>query len=202
MAQKLADPSRPADKLCPADRLCPEDKRYPFVFVTVGSTDFDPLVQAVDALAPSIRATGVMQIGHGQYIPTNWPHFRFAPSLDSYYEQAGLVVAHGGLATTMEVLRRSLPLVSVSNPDRYDNHQDDLLSAMAQEGYLIWCQDLDQLGKAVEDALKAAQSSSLKPYEPGECRIHTVIHDYLRDEILGPQRNNRRSVGQRPARRT
>jgi UDP-N-acetylglucosamine transferase subunit ALG13 len=135
-----------------------------------------------------MHAQGIMQIGHGQYIPANLPHFRFAPSLDPYYEQAGLVVAHGGLATTMEVLRHRLPLVSVSNPDRFDNHQDDLLSAMAQEGYLIWCQDLNQLGRAMDTALKAAQNRSLKPYEPSECRIHTVIHDYLRTEVLRAQK--------------
>ena len=149
------------------------------IFVTVGSTDFDALIQAADRLAPTLDAEGVMQIGHGTYNPVHWPHFRFAPSLDSYYDAANLVIAHGGLGTTIEVLTRGLPLVSVSNPDRYDNHQDDLLAAMAQEGYLIWCHDLDQLGYAVSSALKAAQNGSLKRYVPSECRIHTVINDFL-----------------------
>jgi UDP-N-acetylglucosamine transferase subunit ALG13 len=116
-----------------------------------------------------------MQIGHGQYVPANWPHFRFAPSLHPYYDQSTLVVAHGGLATTMEVLMRGLPLVSVSNPDRYDNHQDDLLSAMAQAGYLIWCQNLNQLGQAIQKA----QSTRLQPYQPAECKIHLVINEFL-----------------------
>lgn len=151
----------------------------PHIFVTVGSTDFDALIQAADKVAPSLDVEGIMQIGHGRYIPAHWPHFRFAPSLDPYYEQATLVIAHGGLATTMEVLGRGLPLVSASNPDRFDNHQDDLLSAMAEEGYLVWCRHLDQLGQAVESALQAAQNGSLKRYEPSECRIHTVIHDFL-----------------------
>ncbi len=158
----------------------------PQVFVTVGSTDFDALIQAADKLAPRLKTEGVMQIGHGEYIPTHWPHFRFAPSLAPYYDEASLVIAHGGLGTTIEVLTRGLPLVSVSNPDRFDNHQDDLLSAMAKEGYLIWCQDLNQLGQAVDAALKAAQNSSLKRYEPSECRIHTVINDFLRTETSAP----------------
>lgn len=149
------------------------------VFVTVGSTDFDALVQAADNLAPTLKAEGVMQIGHGAYSPVHWPHFRFAPSLDPYYDDATLVIAHGGLGTTIEVLTRGLPLVSVSNLDRFDNHQDDLLAAMAQEGYLIWCHDLDQLGQAVDTAFKAAQAGSLKRYVPSECRIHIVINDYL-----------------------
>jgi UDP-N-acetylglucosamine transferase subunit ALG13 len=149
----------------------------PNVFVTVGSTDFDALVQTVDALVPSLQADGVMQIGHGRYLPANWPHFRFAPTLDPYYEKATLVIAHGGLGTTIEVLTRGLPLVSVSNPDRYDNHQEDLLEAMAQEGYLVWCRQLEEL----EQAIETAQTTPLQRYEPSECEIHLVISDFLSD---------------------
>jgi hypothetical protein len=75
----------------------------------------------------------------------------------------------------MEVLMRGLPLVSVSNPDRYDHHQDDLLSNMAQEGYLVWCRELDDLCQAIH----TAQTTSLRPYEQCECEIHTHIHRFL-----------------------
>jgi UDP-N-acetylglucosamine transferase subunit ALG13 len=154
--------------------------KKPFTFVTVGSTDFDLLIRAADKLdlAPQTlgkASAGIMQIGHGQYIPVGWPYFRFAPSLDAYYEQATLVIAHGGLATTMEVLTRGVPLISVSNPDRYDHHQDDLLSTMDREGYLVWCRHLDQLAEAIE----TAQSTPLKPYLPSKCEIHLVINEFL-----------------------
>jgi UDP-N-acetylglucosamine transferase subunit ALG13 len=147
----------------------------PFFFVTVGSTDFDALIQAVDLLAPDLQVQGIMQIGHGQYIPTHLPYVRFAPSLDPYYEQASLVIAHGGLGITIEVLERGLPLVSVSNPDRYDHHQDDLLSAMSREGYLTWCRQLDQLGQAV----RTASTQPLRRYEPPRCEIHLRILEFL-----------------------
>jgi UDP-N-acetylglucosamine transferase subunit ALG13 len=146
-----------------------------YVFVTVGSTDFDALIQAVDRLAPSLWIHGEMQIGHGQYLPVNMPYFRFAPSLDAYYERATLVVAHGGLGTTMEVLRRGLPLVSVSNPDRYDNHQEDLLASLSEMGYLVWCRHLDELGQAIE----IAQTRPLERYQSPECEIHLVINQFL-----------------------
>lgn len=145
------------------------------IFVTVGSTDFDPLVKAVDFLAPTLEAEGIMQIGHGMFEPVNWPFFRFAASLAPYYEQASLVIAHGGLATTMEVLRRGIPLVSVSNLDRYDNHQDDLLATMANEGYLVWCQRLEDLAEAI----KMAQTTPLSRYKQPDCKIHDIINDFL-----------------------
>lgn len=149
--------------------------QMPRIFVTVGSTDFDLLVRAVDSLAPSLPGTGVMQIGHGVYEPRNWPHFRFAPTLAPYYDRATLVIAHGGLATTMEVLNRGLPLVGVSNHDRADNHQDDLLTAMEQEGYLVWCRDLNKLDQAIHTALTVPP----KPYHLDECQIHLRIHEFL-----------------------
>lgn len=149
--------------------------KQPYLFVTVGSTDFDPLVKAVDALIPSLNIHGMMQIGHGRYQPSHLPYFRFAPSLDAYYEQASVVIAHGGLATTIEVLRRGLPLISVSNPDRYDNHQEDLLAIMRDEGYLIWCRQLDVLKQAID----VAQTTPLRRYQPPECKIHLVINEFL-----------------------
>lgn len=145
------------------------------IFVTVGSTDFDALIQAVDTLVPSLHAEGVMQIGHGQYIPVNWPYFRFAPSLAPYYEKASMVIAHGGLGITMEVLKRGLPLVSVSNPDRPDHHQEDLLSVMAQKGYLIWCHRLEELHQAIA----TAQTTPLRRYQSPPCEIHLVINEFL-----------------------
>jgi UDP-N-acetylglucosamine transferase subunit ALG13 len=133
------------------------------------------LIQAADNLMPPLQAQGVMQIGHGRYVPVNTPYFRFAPSLAPYYEQASLVIAHGGLATTMEVLRQGVPLISVSNPDRYDDHQRDLLSTMAEEGYLVWCRRLDELKRAIE----TAQTVPLRRYRPPECKIHLVINEFL-----------------------
>lgn len=154
-----------------------------YLFVTVGSTDFDPLVQAVDDLLPTLGlVTGMMQIGHGGYEPRHLPFFRFAPSLQPYYALASLVVAHGGLASTMEVLKLGLPLVSVSNPDRYDRHQDELLAALAAEEYLFWCRDFSQLAQVLVDA----QTHLTRRYVPPVCRIHTVIADYLQAGLVAP----------------
>jgi UDP-N-acetylglucosamine transferase subunit ALG13 len=148
----------------------------PFLFVTVGTTDFDPLVHKVDELVPKLGTqAGVMQIGNGHYRPVNMPYFRFAPSLAPYYTQATLVIAHGGIGITMEALSHGLPLVSVSNADRYDQHQAELLRTMAEEGYLCWCQELDGLEAAIEDA----QSKMMRRYTRPECNIHRVIDHYL-----------------------
>ncbi len=150
------------------------DKK-PSLFITVGTTDFDKLVKAVDFFLPSLNMKGIIQIGHGRYVPVNLPFFRFAPSLATYYKKASLIISHGGLATTMEILRLGLPLVSVSNHDRYDNHQDDLLAEMENEGYLIWCRSLAKLKEAIE----VAMIKKFKKYIRPECNIHKIIGKFL-----------------------
>ena len=145
------------------------------IFVTVGTTDFDSLVQRMDELAPALGEEVVAQIGRGSYEPGNMRFFRFAPSLDPYYAEARLVVAHGGLGTAIEVLQRGLKLVGVSNPDRYDRHHEDLLRALSEGGHMIWCRSLQDLAAAIQ----RVESMTLVPYQSPECHIAEVIRQYL-----------------------
>jgi len=145
------------------------------IFVTVGTTDFDALVRAMDNIAPKVGEEVVTQIGLGQYVPVNCEYFRFAPSLEPYYDRARVVVAHGGVGTTLEVLERGQKLISVANPDRYDHHQDDLLHALAKRGHIIWCHSLDKL----EITLDRADEYQFVPYERPECHIAQAIEEYL-----------------------
>ena len=147
----------------------------PFIFVTVGSGDFDALVRAMDALAPKLDLPVVMQIGVGRYEPQHATWFRHAPSLAPYYERAALVVSHGGVGTTLEVTRRGLPLVGVDNPDRYDQHQQDLLSYLDEKGHLIWCRDLSQL----DEAIRRARASTFVPFSPPPLALHLIVDAFL-----------------------
>jgi UDP-N-acetylglucosamine transferase subunit ALG13 len=144
------------------------------IFVAVGTTDFDALIQAMDNLSLRLSEKVIMQIGRSKYIPEHCEYFRFAPSLDPYYERASLVVSHGGLGTITEVLERRLPLVAVEDANQPDRHQREILSMWEQEGLLIWCKDLQKLPQAIEQA-----KTQLRPYVTPECRIHILIAEFL-----------------------
>lgn len=144
------------------------------IFVAIGTTDFDALVQAMDDMSASLSEQVIIQIGRSKYIPENCEYFRFVPSLAPYYERASLVVSHGGLGIVTEVLERGRPLVAVEDPSQPDRHQRDILSVWAREGHLIWCKDLQELPQAMEQA-----RTRLRPYTAPECRIHTIIAEYL-----------------------
>lgn len=145
------------------------------IFVTVGSTDFDPLVARMDELTPSLGTEVMMQIGLGKYTPANARYFRFASSLDDYYDQAELIVGHGGLGTIVEALERGKKVICVVNPTTYDRHQEHLLRMFEQQNYLLWCKDLQRLGEAIHQA----KSTQFNRYQPPECHIHEIITEYL-----------------------
>jgi UDP-N-acetylglucosamine transferase subunit ALG13 len=79
----------------------------------------------------------------------------------------------------MEVLSRGKPLISVSNPDRYDQHQQDLLKTLSDQNYLIWCRDLEGLAEAIQQA----KHMSFKRYVKPTCTIHTQIQTFLSQTI-------------------
>ena len=149
------------------------------IFVTVGTTEFDALVEAADRLAATLEEEVVIQIGRGHVEPQHARWFRFQPSLDDFYDAAGVVVTHGGLGTVTEVLRRELPLVGISNPDRYDRHQDQILQAFEDAGHLVWCRDLADLPAALAEARRVP----LTPYAPPPSHIHQVIIEFLSQAV-------------------
>ncbi|KII88584.1 glycosyltransferase family 1 protein [Plicaturopsis crispa FD-325 SS-3] len=126
-------------------------------FVTVGSTKFDALVNAVlsTPVISSLRAKGyvhlVVQCGNSNFDAADLAVsedlssskdgvdiqlWRFKPTLKEEYERADLVISHAGSGTILDVLRLGKPLIVVPNPTLLDNHQEDLASSLSTLGHL------------------------------------------------------------------
>ncbi|KAL1944500.1 hypothetical protein VTO73DRAFT_2930 [Trametes versicolor] len=129
------------------------------VFLTVGSTRFDALVQAAldQPVLDALRAQGYrsldVQCGNSdfdtaqlqQLADDHWRRtdhtldinvWRFKPSLKQDYERADLIISHAGSGTIIDVLRLGKPLIVVPNPTLLDNHQEELSDALAGLGHL------------------------------------------------------------------
>jgi len=121
------------------------------IFVTVGTCSFDSLVEAVDRL----RADGdisddvVCQIGSGSYLPEHCDYFRTAPTLDTWYDRARMVICHGGTGTVHELLSMGKPFVAVANEQLSGNHQAEFLTACEKMFGILWCRRLDRLSAAI-----------------------------------------------------
>jgi UDP-N-acetylglucosamine transferase subunit ALG13 len=162
------------------------------ILVATGTTGFDNLARAMDRLAPRLGEAVVIQIGAGQYVPQHTQHFRFAPSLAPYYAEAALVVAHGGLGICLEALQAGKRLIAVSNPDRHDQHQLDLLSTLAADNYLVWCRDVNSL----DQAIVLGRQIVLRPYRTPDCTLHLRIREYLAG--LDAARSEPQGLGKSP----
>ncbi len=143
------------------------------------TTDFGALVQAIDELAPRYDEEIICQIGNGRYVPRNCEWFRFAPSLGEYMERARLVVSHGGQGSIMDVVCLGKPLIGVSNQDRHDHHQDDILDKFAELQHLIWCRSLQDL----EATIALASRTQFATYTEPVCTIAIIINRFLRQAV-------------------
>ncbi|KAG6868273.1 hypothetical protein C0993_005558 [Termitomyces sp. T159_Od127] len=127
-------------------------------FVTVGSTQFDALIQAIlsSSVLSTLRRKGydqlVVQCGNSDFELAssisgggqssveregiNIELWKFKPTLQREYEKADLVISHAGSGTILDVLRLGKPLLTVVNITLLDNHQQELASALAELGHL------------------------------------------------------------------
>ena len=154
------------------------------VFVTVGTTKFDLLIETVSqpevlsVLEHSKYTRLLMQIGKGEYVPRvdkksgiAVEYYTLKDSIASDIQQANLVISHAGAGSIFETLTAKRPLLVVVNELLMDNHQLELAQQLAKEGYLFYttCSRL-------KDTLVDIDFSNLKPYVKGNPK---VIGDYL-----------------------
>lgn len=121
------------------------------VFVTVGTTAFDKLVEVL--LLPSslcalrsLRFTQLrIQFGRGcqPTVPADSPikievyPFKSASDLAEDMEAAALVISHAGAGSIMEALDRKKDLIVVINEALMSNHQAELAHQMHSDGHVV-----------------------------------------------------------------
>ncbi|KAF8136631.1 glycosyltransferase family 1 protein [Boletus edulis] len=140
------------------------------VFVTVGSTKFDALVQATisEPVLTALHTKGFVQVvlqrGNSILDPdcgastqdslttrkagVDIEAWKFKPSIQDEIERADLVISHAGSGTILDVLRSGKPLIVVPNPTLMDNHQEELALQLDRLGHLR-ATSVDDLPKTI-----------------------------------------------------
>jgi len=155
----------------------PQDSniRSGYVFVTVGSTSFDGLIQFVDKeefgkLFKRLGYSGLhIQYGRGGYLPSSKLRdssfeiqtFAFKESLKEEMDNASLIISHAGAGSIIESLSSGKPLIVVPNESLMNNHQVQLAFKFAQLGFLQ-CAKLDSNGEGgLFSAVEKCQANPL-----------------------------------------
>ena len=130
-----------------------------YVFVTVGSTSFEYLIQNIDNkyVLSKLKSLGytkiIYQIGSGKYVPSvthilTVECFKYKPTISNIIRESSLVICHAGVGTVMETLKAKRPIIVVPNPTLMDNHQYELADTLAIQRYVVKCMPeniIDQL---------------------------------------------------------
>lgn len=155
------------------------------VFVTVGTTKFEKLIQKVlnkDILNQlhSLGYTSIqLQTGNGKYKEVTHKYIdikynKYFENFEEEIEKADLVISHAGAGTCLQVLKKQTPLIVVINDDLMDNHQSELAGQLQKSGYLYYC-NCDNLEETLKNDLKR-----LKLYpEPAKNLFGTYVNNCM-----------------------
>ncbi|XP_032230451.2 UDP-N-acetylglucosamine transferase subunit ALG13 homolog isoform X1 [Nematostella vectensis] len=121
------------------------------VFVTVGTTSFNKLVETVTSptICKILQGHGykklVLQIGKGEFEPECCNQnglivefYRYKDSIAQDIAKASLVISHAGSGSILESLQAKRPLVVVINEELMGNHQLELAHELAEYHHLIY----------------------------------------------------------------
>ncbi|KAM9849854.1 UDP-N-acetylglucosamine transferase subunit ALG13 [Aulostomus maculatus] len=155
------------------------------VFVTVGTTSFDELIEnitsseAVQALKSRGYKRLVLQVGRGDLLPDSesCPQlklevFRFKDSIAAEMEQADLVISHAGAGSCLEALGAGKPLLVVVNDKLMDNHQLELAKQLHMDSHLVYC-----TCSTLTETLRTMDLSALQPFLPGQPKVFAQFLD-------------------------
>ena len=132
----------------------------PYVFVTVGTTKFESLIQQIDSepfgrwLHDQNPEMGVVvQRGAGVFEPKSpWIRecYSFKPSLASDMEGASLVITHAGSGSVLECLKLHKRTCAVANTDLMDNHQIELAKELSNRRLVKFANGAENLMPTLE----------------------------------------------------
>lgn len=158
-------------------------KKIESIFITVGTTDFDDLLRAIDnsQFIDVISSVGcrnlTVQMGRGSYTPLyleeecsrrgiSYYLFRFQPTLDDHMKAADLIISHCGAGSILEALSLEKLLIAVVNTSLQGNHQEELSDALAAQHYCL-SSDPSRIVASLESLLHSP-SDSLKVFPPAD----------------------------------
>uniref|UniRef100_A0A1L8E2B1 UDP-N-acetylglucosamine transferase subunit ALG13 n=1 Tax=Nyssomyia neivai TaxID=330878 RepID=A0A1L8E2B1_9DIPT len=150
-------------------------REFPNIFVTVGTTQFSGLINALnsDEMTSALEHVRckklTIQCGN-QDMPLNEQTtsihrviYNYRPSIEEDIRMADLVISHAGAGTCIDVLRQRKPLIVVVNDTLMHNHQIELAEQLGTEGALVHC-----IPATLPETLKTFDTANLKPHLQGD----------------------------------
>lgn len=120
------------------------------VFVTVGTTRFDSLIEFIDNNFANDKYNIIMQISDGRYKPKRFESFQYSDNIDEIYNNSEIIITHAGAGSIYKLLELRKKIVIVPNLERKDSHQTDIASFMHNNSYALVCNRFEELPSILE----------------------------------------------------
>ncbi|XP_021372164.1 UDP-N-acetylglucosamine transferase subunit ALG13 homolog [Mizuhopecten yessoensis] len=146
------------------------------VFVTVGTTAFDGLInvfaaeETIQVLEEKGYTSVILQTGRGISEPLSGQvgkvtvqHYQYKPNIQEDISSADLVISHAGAGSCLETLGAGKPLLVVINSELMGNHQLELAKQLHKDGHIYYC----DCGSLLQ-TLREINLDNLKPFKKGD----------------------------------
>jgi UDP-N-acetylglucosamine transferase subunit ALG13 len=159
------------------------------ILVTVGmQLGFDRLIEAMDALAPTLGQPVIAQIGKGSYRPRNMEaRISIAPAdFEQLVEKCDLVVSHAGIGTVLTAARFAKPILLFPRRAALGEHRNDhqlatVRNLAGRPGILVAEQEAELTAKIAEGLALENWSSTTSPTAQ---QLHDAVARFIIDGRL------------------
>ena len=154
------------------------------ILVTVGmQLGFDRLIEAMDAIAPTLDMPIIAQTGLGSYEPTHMEsREKIAPSeFERLVSEARVIVSHAGIGTVLTAQRLSTPIVLFPRRFDFGEHRNDhqvatVRNLEGRQGVLI-AYDAEDLAGQIAEAMNMAGSGAV--VSATKARLQAAIVSFI-----------------------
>ncbi|WP_140492646.1 glycosyltransferase [Bifidobacterium sp. UTBIF-78] len=160
------------------------------VFMIVGGVvefDFSRPLRILDELVAEGVLDGgelVAQRGHAKYVPTRYHSFDFVDGVtfERTIDEADLIISHGGVSSLISALRKGKKVIAFPRLARYrehlDDHQTEITSMFADQGYMLYATDKESLKQAIE----RADTFEPKRFVGCNTMMTRIVTDFIENE--------------------
>ena len=162
------------------------------IFVTVGNSikgvEFHRLIEKIDEIAGELHEEVVAQIGFIEAHPKNIKWFQYLNFMEilKYFEQASLIIGHGGVGTVINAIAYKKPLILVPRSSVRGEHHDDHQMELAEqlrglEGIFV-VEDIEELRPTIMKVMGLIANKAIEPrFSPERDRLLSFIREYVAD---------------------
>lgn len=156
------------------------------IFVTVGTHEqqFNRLIKAVDDLVAdgTIKEEVIIQKGFSDYEPKHCKAYKLVSYKDmqKYYDEARIVITHGGPASFMAVLERDKTPIVMPRLKKFDEHvndHQDYFCRKVEDKYhnIVIVKAKEELKKAIQEQKRGKSGSSKSSNADFNVRLQTYL---------------------------